>query len=163
MTTASAAAPSRRALAYTSLEDILADIETLTAGPVRSVGNWSAAENVDHVRRLMRYSREGGSVRLPLPMRLMGRLLKRSVLTKPIKPGFKVPAGAADAFSPDPNITLPDAVAALREEIALASAPGAMCHPSPLVGPLTHDEWTQVHCRHAELHFSHLVPDDAGA
>ena len=31
--------------------------------------------------------------------------------------------------------------------------------PSAFLGTLTKEEWTQLHCRHAELHFSFLIPE----
>jgi hypothetical protein len=32
-----------------------------------------------------------------------------------------------------------------------------MLSANPSMGPLSHDEWIQVHLRHAELHLSFLV------
>ena len=33
-----------------------------------------------------------------------------------------------------------------------------MKHPSPVLGKLSHEQWEQLHCRHAELHLSFLHP-----
>ena len=30
--------------------------------------------------------------------------------------------------------------------------------PNPVLGPLSIEEWNQLHCRHCELHLSFLVP-----
>ncbi len=30
--------------------------------------------------------------------------------------------------------------------------------PNPVLGKLTREEWDRLHCRHAELHLSFLVP-----
>ena len=35
-----------------------------------------------------------------------------------------------------------------------------MSKPSPVFGPMTHEEWEQLHCRHAELHFSFIHKDE---
>lgn len=37
-----------------------------------------------------------------------------------------------------------------------AEAPTA---PNVIFGPLSHDEWVALHCRHAELHLGFLVPE----
>ena len=62
-----------------------------------------------------------------------------------------------DAFQPPADIGMDEAIEAFREEIARASKPGAMSHPSPFLGELTHEEWEQLHCRHAEHHFGYIV------
>ena len=57
---------------------------------------------------------------------------------------------------PAPETTHAEAIDYLATIIAAAAVPGAMKHPSPLFGRLNHDQWTQLHCRHADLHFSFL-------
>ncbi len=151
----------RRTLRFESLEQILADAEALAAaGSIERTGNWTAGQNIDHVRRLMTASREGFGFKLAWPLRLLGRLLRNTALEKPLKPGFKIPGRGRDEFTPPADITLDEAMRGLREEVPLASQPGAMRHPSPLLGPLTHEQWIKLHCRHAEMHFSFLHPVD---
>lgn len=164
-TPATAVAAARRTLSFSSLQDILDDAERITAGgQVITSGTWSAAEIIDHVRILMNIARTGFDFTMPLPLRIMGRLLRTTALTKPIRPGFKFPKIAADTLMPDPNLTLEESKDRLREEIRLSSQPGAMRHPSPLLGKLTHEQWVQLNCRHAELHFSFMHrADDAHA
>ena len=147
----------RRTVRYEDLRDILEDIEAITAGPVTGVGGWTPAQNIDHVRQVIRMSRAGIDLTLPLPLRILGRMLKGRVQRKPFRAGIP----SLDAFQPPADLDLADAVAAFREEVLAAAEPGAMRHPSPLFGPMTHQEWERLHCRHAELHFSHIVPDDA--
>ena len=67
-----------------------------------------------------------------------------------------------DTFRPAPDVTTDAAVATLREHVEAAEKPGAMQSVSPLLGPLSHGEWVQFNCRHAEMHFSFMRPvDDA--
>ena len=154
----SSAVADRRTLRYDSMAAILADVNAITAAPVRSLGRWTPAQNIDHVRRVITLSRQGGDVRVPFVFRLLGRLLKKRVLTSMPKAGFKIPSGA-DFFVPPDDITLDEALRLFRDEMTLADRPGAMTHPSPLLGPMSHDDWVELHCRHAELHFGFLVPD----
>ena len=153
----SAQQSARRELRYSSLPEILDDIETLTAGPVRSVGSWTPAQNIEHVRLLIRVSREGAEFSLPLRLRILAKLFKPVFLARGLKPGIK----GVPAMEPSIDINLSDAVSAFREEILAAARPGAMAKPSPLFGPMSHDDWVRLHCRHAELHFSHLVPGES--
>ena len=148
------AAADRRTLSFGSLDDILREVESLALAAPSSIGSWTPAQNIDHVRRLVRFSREGGAIRMPLVFRLLGRLMKSKYLTDRAKPGFKT----VDPFLPPEGVSLDDAVAAFREEIRLASRPGAMSQPSPFLGRMTHEQWEQLHCRHAELHLSFVVP-----
>jgi len=144
----------KRSLRFETMQDILDDVEMLASGPVTSLGNWTPAQNIDHLRRVIRISHSGTDFKMPLPIRLLGKLLKRRFLKSPFKPGFKTVA----LFDPPDENTMQQAVVALREEIEAATRPGAMCHPSPLFGPMSHEQWEQLHCRHAELHLGFLLP-----
>ena len=50
-----------------------------------------------------------------------------------------------------------DALAVLRDAVTRAVSEG-MKKQHAVLGPLTDDEWVKFHCRHAELHFSFLMP-----
>lgn len=151
----------RRKLRFETLDDILVDVEVVTAGgaidpPV--TGNWTAAQNIYHVAFTVEMSNRGFDFSVPLPMKLVGRTLKLFKMhTKPISPGINPPAKVAAAFAPPADVTIGDAVQKLRDEVAYAKAHG-MTHPSPLFGKLANDEWIQTHCRHAELHLSFIRP-----
>lgn len=144
---------SRRELRFQTLADILTDVESLASVPVTSLGEWTAAQNIDHVRRLIRVSHAGADFTMPWYFRLLGRLMKSRVLGSPFKPGMKT----APAFQPPAGITMDEAIAAFRAEVELASRPGAMSRPSPFLGKMTHDDWEQLHCRHAEHHFGFII------
>jgi hypothetical protein len=34
-----------------------------------------------------------------------------------------------------------------------------MTATSPVLGRLSHEQWVQFHCRHAEMHFSFMHPE----
>jgi hypothetical protein len=146
----------RRSLHFESLDDILTDVERLGEGEIRTSGNWTPAQNVQHVGRLIGFSVDGFPFRAPWYLRLVGPLFKRQALSKPPPPGFGL-GGQLEALVPDPDVTWDQALDELRATIQKAKRDG-MSEPSPILGRMTHDEWVRLHCRHAELHFSFLHP-----
>ena len=148
----------RRSLHFNCLDDIAADVERLaSANNVQALGNWSAGEVVQHVAVAMHKSIDGFTERPPAPVRVLLRLfLKKRILTKPMSAGFKLPARAAQEMF-GPPIPLPEALKNLQKALARLKAE-AHREPHPAFGPLTREEWDQLHCRHSALHLSFLVP-----
>jgi hypothetical protein len=152
----------RRELRFRRLRDVLADVEELARqGQVRALGNWTPAQIVQHVARFIRYSIDGFPFTAPAWLRPIGRMLRSRFLLRPWKPGIRL-RGGSRAMEPDADVTWDAAVADLRREIGRVQAGARMTHKSPLFGALVHEEWEQLHCRHAELHFSFLVAGGSG-
>jgi hypothetical protein len=150
----------RRKLHFDSLDDILAEVDRLgRSREIRTLGNLTAGQIVKHLATVMNRSIDGFSTGLPSVVRTMLRLfLKRKILIQPMSPGFKLPAKAQADLIPGPT-SLDQALADIRGAIKrLQTEPGRV--QSPFLGPLTRDEWNQLHCRHCELHLSFLVPVD---
>jgi hypothetical protein len=147
----------RRQLHFDTISDILADVERLNQGKVKPLGNWSGGQILTHLAVIMNGSIDGTEFRFAWPLRLLGRLLKRRILTKGMTPGFQLKGRAADVLVPPPTSweeglhTFRQAVHRLQTE--------SKREPSPFLGALTREEWDQLHCRHSELHLSFLVPD----
>ncbi len=148
----------RRELHFSSMGDILDDVEYLAAGdPPRTAGNWTSAQIVAHVGRVIDYSIEGfPTPKAALPLRFVCWLLRRIVLTRPMQPGVKLPRNFA-ALIPDHGTTWEDAVDGFRA-VYTKLATRRMTHPSPVFGRMSHEQWEQLHCRHAEMHFSFMHP-----
>lgn len=155
---ATAAPAERRTLTFNSMSEILAEVERLAAGPIESLGDWTPAQNIDHVRRVVTTSLDGFDFAMPWPIRVFGKLLKGRTIAGGLRPGLKIPAAATAAFAPPEDITLDEALELFRRDVGRAITPGSMSQPSPLFGPMTHDDWERLHCRHAELHLGFLVP-----
>jgi hypothetical protein len=155
----------RRELHFDTLQQILDDAQTVTAGgdpdAVRCLGNWSAAQNIHHVAQTIRMSREGfGDVTVPLPMKLIGNVLRITGRTaKPFPAGIKPPPKVAASFAPPDDIDLPAALQLLADQVRLAT-PGSLTAKSPLFGRLSDAQWRELHCRHGELHLSFLISAD---
>ena len=148
----------RRELHFSSMADILENVEYLAAGdPPRSTGNWTPAQIVEHVGRVIDYSIEGfPTPKAAMPVRFIAWLLRRIVLARPMQPGIKLPGRFANLL-PDHGTIWDDAVDRFRAVYAKL-ATRQMTQPSPVFGRLSHQQWEQLHCRHAEMHFSFMHP-----
>lgn len=148
----------RRALSFATLDDLEADVKTLVQaedeGRLKALGNWSLGQALQHLQRFMTRSMEGFEKApwfLPivgLPFRLF--MMKR-VLGAPPPPGMKpgkVP------FMPDDEADVPTESRAVLGIIERVRSGERFTQRSPLLGPLTHEQWIELHLRHAELHLS---------
>ncbi len=146
---------SRRTLSFKNLDDLVRDVQDVSKTGVNSTGNWSAAQNIEHVAAVIDASIDGFSFSVPLPIRILGRLIRGRTLKKGLSPGIKMPGSAPDAFKPGPDTRLEDAAKHLADSVARANQQ-KMTAVSPIFGKLSHEQWVQLHCRHAEMHFSFL-------
>ena len=150
----------RRQVQFTTLDDMLADVDRLAQSKeVRALGNWSSGQVLRHLTIVMNGSIDGQPPMMPAIMRLMIRLLaKRRFLNKPMAAGFQLPARAAAVLLP-PETSWDEGVEEFRRAVQRLKTESAR-RPHPAIGPLSHEEWDRLHCRHAELHLSFLVPVD---
>ena len=148
----------RRELHFHAIDEIVADAEKLVASPnIKTLGNWPLGRLLAHLTTAINGSIDGVDARAPLLFRLAGKLVKNRILNSAMLPGFQLP----DRFQADlfPEVESPqDALEGLLKAAARAKTERmTACHP--VFGQLTHDEWTQLHLRHAELHLSFVVPE----
>ncbi len=151
---------SRRTLHFETLEDILADVALLAKSrEIRALGNMSAGQIFKHLSTTMEKSIDGYTTELPAPVRAVFRLLlKNKFLNKPMSAGFQLPKGAQAELIPG-STGLDEGLEDIRRAIKRLQTESKRA-PSPVLGPLTRDEWNQLHCRHSELHLSFLIPVD---
>src|SRR5260370_30817770 len=147
----------RRQLHFNNLDDIRAGVEELAkAREIRTLGNWSSGQIFMHLGNIMNKSIDGFDRLLPWPIRLIAIIfIKRKFLTRPMKPGFQLPAKAAAELVPPPT-TLEDGLLTIRQALDRLLVESKRS-PSAFLGPLTRDEWDRLHCRHSELHLSFLI------
>jgi len=148
----------RRSIHFQSMADILADVERLGAQPREHTGNWTPAQILTHLGALVEGSMDGFDFKMPWLIRMFGRVIRNGSLRKPMSSGFKAPMPIRpESVAPDDpgwDVALPR----FRSLLQRSMITGAMIRPSPLFGELTHDQWVQLHCRHAELHLSFIHP-----
>ncbi len=148
--------PDRRPLRFDRIDEVLADVERLaTAEAARGLatsGQWTLGQALNHLATWVNYSYDGVPLRLPLPVRLVMRALKRQILTRPMRPGSRLPGVVGGTLAIDVVPTAASLAHARRSFARLQAA--SPDRPHPLFGPMTLAEWTALHCRHAELHLS---------
>jgi hypothetical protein len=150
----------RRVLHFDTIDDINADVGRLAASrEIHTIGNLSPGQIFKHLSTTMEKSIDGYSSQLPAPLRALFRVLfKSKFLNKPMSAGFKLPKGAQVELVPGPT-GLDEGLEGIRRAIKRLQTESHRA-PSPVLGPLTRDEWNLMHCRHSELHLSFLIPVD---
>jgi hypothetical protein len=155
--TQSAANSGRREVEYRTLAAFQQDAEFLAAHPHRTVGNWSYGKILQHLTDGLNHSFDGFPLRGNPVIRLLVRLfLKKKLLTQPMAAGIKLPRKWEQALPPD-STSVDEALPRLKQAIARFEREEPRAD-HPMLGPLTPDEWVQLHLRHAALHMSFVKP-----
>ena len=151
--------PERRELTFQNLDEVVAEAERLASGEVRTTGNHSFGQILNHLA--LSQDVATGRVVGPAPpffMRLMMPFMKRMIINpKPLKPGVKLPAKGEAFFWPDQEFDVPSALQRLKESTEYYNSQGPL-EKHPFFGKLTRDECDQLNCRHAALHLSFVHP-----
>jgi hypothetical protein len=151
----------RRELRFESLDAVLAEAERLAAaeraGRLRRLGNWTLGQTLGHLASWAEYSYTGAPLQAPFFVKWFLRLRKRKFLYGRMRAGVKIPRVEGGTLATEP-VPLDEGLERLRRVLGRlkAEAPTA---PNVIFGPLSHDEWVALHCRHAELHLGFLVPE----
>jgi hypothetical protein len=155
--------PQRRILHFASIDEALAEAERLVSaereGRVVRAGNWSLGQSLGHLATWANFAFEGypPEVHAPLPIRLILRSLRGTILKKGMMTGVKigkVPGGTVglDELPSDEGLRrFRDAMERLERESPTLT--------NPVFGKLTHPQWIQLNLRHAELHLGFQVPE----
>jgi len=148
----------RRTLRFESisqLRDELARIEAAHAsGTLRTLGNWSVGQILGHLAAWTDYAYDGYPMRPPGWVRLLGRLMKGKFLRSEMPTGFRFRGAPEGTYGVEP-LEFDDGMRRLRLALARLEAT-APTMPSPVLGPLGHDEWIRLHLNHAALHLGYL-------
>jgi len=149
----------RRDVHYRTMQDLLDDVQRISAVPYRTVGNWSLAQISAHLSKALNLALDGGTIATPWPIRMAARLFfKRRLIEGPMPAGFKLKGAAVRTLVPGDDTGLNDALAALRASVARWQQ-GAPTHPHFILGPMTPAQWDSLQLRHAELHMSFVQPE----
>lgn len=150
----------RRRLRFESLDEVVVDVGWLAGQSTRQLGNWSLAQICQHLGTSMELSTSAERLfSVPLGLRIMGRLVRRRVLSKGVPSGFQLPPAGAAVLVP-PEVSLEDGLAQLDRGIAALDRTSRRA-AHPVFGALNVDQWYQFHLRHAEMHLSFIVPAEA--
>jgi len=151
----------RRKLRYNNFAEIVDDAHRLAAGPHRALGNWSLAQVLKHLGIAMHSSIDGKGFPVKWYLRWIGPIVIKPWLIKgPFPAGFRLPRGGAVKLVAANTTTFDEGMTALLAGIErLGRESSRVSHP--VVGKLTVLEWDQFHLRHAEMHMSFILPEDA--
>ena len=142
-----------RELKFSTLDDILAEAKRIAAQPeAASRGTWTAAQNVWHVGRFIKAGVEGYPAKVPFILKLLGPLFKKQFTTKGFSPGIKLPSQAADHMVAPVDTTTAQAMDMIESAVQGAKDKGFL-PKNPMMGRMTQQQWIDLHCRHAEMHF----------
>ena len=144
----------RRELHFHSFDEALADAESLAQGPVTTAGAYSFGQILDHLARTIEVvagDREGPAISFPI--RVAARLLRSRFVSKPMKPGFKLPSNAQSVFWPEGEVETTAGLEHYRQAIELFKRTDPL-PPHPIFGEMSRADQEQLQCRHAELHLS---------
>lgn len=148
----------RRTLRFSTLQEIRVEAQRLAAaeraGTLKVLGNWTLGQNLGHLALWMTLPMDKIP---PSPwfIRLLGPLIKGRFLKGPIPTGFRMSGVEGGTLGIEPISTeegLRRLVAAIDE------ARGFTEIKHPVFGHMTVAQRIALHCRHAELHLSFLVP-----
>ncbi|WLD13611.1 DUF1569 domain-containing protein [Planctellipticum variicoloris] len=151
---------SRRELHFESLDDVLRDVESLQAGGCESLGRWELSQTCLHLADWMQFPLDGFP-RQPAPIRGLLWLLRHTIGRRQfqrILATGRMPAGGP---------TMPEtvhvsggedaaAVERLRHAVARFEAHTDSLHPSPLFGPMDHNQARRLQLIHCAHHLSFL-------
>jgi hypothetical protein len=152
---------SRRAVVIASIGEYRREVERLDEarqhGLLAHTGNWSLDQCCQHLGRWIAFSIDGFPCQYPWHWRLIGRLIRlwswRWLVSLALRPGFVNPP-AARPVEPDAVIADGEGVKYLLQQLSRLENGERMEQPSPVEGPITHEQWCYFHLRHAELHLS---------
>lgn len=144
-----------------TLDDVVTDAKKVALaelnGTLRSAGNWTAGQCLNHLATWMQFAYGGNPT--PPPnwfIRTIVKMMKNKFIHGSLPAGFSIPnvPGGTHGIEMMP---VGEALAKLEAAVSrLKREPPTM--PNPVFGPLTHEEWQALHVNHARLHLSFQLP-----
>jgi len=154
----------RRQLRFISVEDALAEVDRLVAadagGTLKRLGNWTVGQALGHLATWAEFAYTGSPLSPPWFVRILSRMMKRRFIYGSLDPGFNIPKVPGGTLGTEPIST--EAGLSRYEAVMKRLEREAPSLPNAIFGPLSHEEWKQLHLRHAELHLSFLIPAPRG-
>lgn len=157
----------RRDVRYQTMEDFERDLDrveaALASGRLRTSGNWSAGQVLEHLAKFAQCAFDGFPSRAPWIIRKMIILMfKRKIMSgEPMPAGYKIPRQAM-FLAPGDGVSAEDGVAQMRAVFARLHRGDRFTAESPIFERLSHEEWCKAQLGHAAMHMSFLMIDDGG-
>lgn len=152
----------RRTLAFKNLTELSAELDRIEAahraGTLRTTGNWSPGQILEHCSNLMRCAIDGFPGKgPPAILRWIVILLfkKKAVSGEPPPPGIQL-GKSASFLLPTDDVPFDRGMSEIREQIARITRGDRFKHRSPVFGELTHEQWTMLQLGHCSLHLGFM-------
>lgn len=127
------------------------------AGKLKTTGNWTSGEILDHCAILMEHALDGSPKQAPWIARLFGKMMKAKMLKRgTMSPGFKLPKDAKHLL-PRPGVTYEEGMGRIRKALSRVDKGEQMTKPSGWLGAMTHDQWERLHLNHTQLHLGFIA------
>lgn len=150
--------PQVRPLDFPDLDAAIAEVERLVEIETVTVGQFSHGQIIRHLAiTLDMVTGHLAGPKLPLPVRILGPLLKKSYLSKPLKPGFQLPKNSQEFFWPPEEISVQDAMTRFRDAIGRFKVMNQL-PKHPIFGKLSREEHNLLQQRHIALHLGFVHP-----
>lgn len=151
---------------FHSIDGLKAELDQIEsahrAGTLRTTGQWTVGQNLEHCATIIRCSFDGFDASAPLVVRIFGSLVFKRMIRNPngqMKPGIKLPKRASSVL-PSDKVRVEDGLAMMRTQLARIDAGEKMTQPSPVMGKMTHDLWILMHLNHCRLHMGFFAYAD---
>jgi hypothetical protein len=147
-------AAQRRELMFHSIDEVLREVDALLegarAGRVKTCGNWTLGQILNHLAAWAEYSYTGMPMKVPWFVRLLLRGRRHKFINEPMRAGVRIPKVEGGTLATEPAEVEP---AAGRYRAVLERLKRE--HPNrkhPIFGDMPHEDWIKLQLRHAELH-----------
>jgi len=151
----------RRALAFTSLDAVVADAEMLVnaeeSGRLRALGNWTIGQACGHLSTWINFALDGypPEVKAPWIVKLLVKPLKGKLLSGKMPVGVRIKKFPEGTLGTE-RLAAREGLERLRKSCARLKVE-APRNLNPIFGALTHEEWIKMNIGHANLHLSFFV------
>ena len=161
MTASPHASPERRALRFSTIEEVLAEADRIAAaercGRLRRTGNWTAGQAFGHIAGWLSFGFDGFPFAAPPEMAARARARKDAALRDGMMVGFRIP-GMPDGTAATELFGLDEGLRRLHDAFGRLKA-GTPTQPHAFFGHLARDEWILLQLRHSELHMGFFHPE----
>ena len=151
----------RRRIRFDSFDDILRDADRISrADQVDQLGKWTAGQVFDHLAKSFDSSIRESKAVIPTWRRVIARICKPFLLRFGLPAGIQIASiseVAAREFLPREGVSLEEGLREFKRSIIELSS-HEMSAKHNCFGKMSPQDWKRMHCRHAELHLSLLIP-----
>jgi hypothetical protein len=149
----------RREISFSSLDEIISDMETLARSEHETSGSHSFEKIVQHLA--ITNEMVVGNItppKLPWYMRMAMPFLKNGILNNPVQPGFKLPNNSMQEFFwPQSDVDLKEAIENFRTSVKAYRDKGPLS-VHPVFGKATREQIDKMVLSHAAMHLSFVHP-----